>query len=110
MPTKAKKEATRVEKAQESAKKVFLANLGAYSRTYEEVKKRVEKLNNDSQKLFDNLAKDGEGVQSKVEGQYKTRTEKVEAQITKLKAKVPYLGLESKLDDVSSKLDKLAKA
>lgn len=100
-----------IEKIQDSAKKLWLANLGAYSRSYDEVKKRVEKLNDDSQNLFDQLAKEGETVQNKGKDKYEESSEKLEAKVAKLKTRLTLTsGLESKLDEVNGKLDKIVKA
>jgi len=100
-----------IEKIQGAAKKLWLASLGAYSRSYNEVKSRVEKLNDDSQKLFTQLAKEGETVQGKGKGKYEAGTEKFEAKVSQLKTRLTYQsGLESKLDEVNGKLDKLATA
>ena len=108
---KAKKASNSIEKLQDSAKKLWLANLGAYSRSYDEVKKRVEKLNDDSQSLFNQLAKEGESVQGNAKDKYKEGTDKVETQFNKLKSRLTLTtGLEQKLDEVNGKLDKLAKA
>lgn len=101
------------EKVESTAKKTFLAGLGVYSRTADEAKSRFEKLSTDSEKLFGDLAKDGEGVQTDLEKRVSDVKGKVEAKYEEVKGKlleVPYFSISSKLDEVSSKLDKLAKA
>jgi DNA anti-recombination protein RmuC len=109
---KAKKtEATQIEKIQDSAKKLWLANLGAYARSFDEVKKRFEKLNDDSQKLFEDLTKEGTSVQKDVKKKYEEGTDKLETRLEELKDKLnvsPLASLENKLDEVSAKLEKTA--
>jgi hypothetical protein len=48
--------------AEEMARKVWLAGLGAYGKGYEEVKGRFESLSTDSNKLFDELVVKGENI------------------------------------------------
>jgi polyhydroxyalkanoate synthesis regulator phasin len=80
--------------AEEIARKVWLAGLGAYGKGYEEVKGRFEALSTDSNKLFDELVVKGEKLEAEGKG-------KVEEVKTKVAAKTE---IESRIETVSSKL------
>lgn len=100
-----------MEKLQESAKKVWLASLGAYGRSFDEVKKQIEQLNKDSQKLFDDLAERGETVQSDAEDKFSDSREKLEAKFEDFKENLtPLSDFKGKIDEVSAKLDKVVKS
>lgn len=80
--------------AEEMARKVWLAGLGAYGKGYEEVKGRFESLSTDSNKLFDELVVKGE----KLEAEGKDKVAEVK---TKVAAKTE---IESRIETVRSKL------
>ena len=50
--------------AEEMARKIWLAGLGAYGKGYEEVKGRIESLSTESNKLFDELVVKGEKLEA----------------------------------------------
>jgi polyhydroxyalkanoate synthesis regulator phasin len=80
--------------AEEIARKVWLAGLGAYGKGYEEVKGRFEALSTDSNKLFDELVVKGEKLEAEGKG-------KVNEVKTKVAEKTE---IESRIETVSSKL------
>ena len=80
--------------AEEMARKVWLAGLGAYGKGYEEVKGRFEALSTDSNKLFDELVVKGE----KLEAEGKDKVKEVK---TKVAAKTE---IEARIETVSNKL------
>jgi polyhydroxyalkanoate synthesis regulator phasin len=80
--------------AEEMARKVWLAGLGAYGKGYEEVKGRFEALSTDSNKLFDELVVKGE----KLEAEGKDKVKEVK---TKVAAKTE---IEARIETVSTKL------
>ncbi len=64
------------EKAEALAKNIWLAGLGAYSKAYEEmsdryddVQERVEEINDEGQKVFADLVRRGQDIQTDIEGQ-----------------------------------------
>ncbi|TNE39462.1 MAG: hypothetical protein EP347_04750 [Alphaproteobacteria bacterium] len=65
-------------KPAEFARKVWLAGVGAYGKAFEDAQERFEKLNLESNELFDNLVKKGE----KIETETQKRLEKVQAEAT----------------------------
>ena len=64
--------------AEDMARKVWLAGIGAYGKGYEEVKGRFEALSTDSNKLFDELVVKGE----KLETEGKSKFAEVQAKIS----------------------------
>lgn len=108
----------RAASAEEMARKVWLAGLGAYGKGYEEVKGRFEALSTDSNKLFAELVAKGEKIEtegkSKVE-EVKTKVaanSEIETRIETIRAK---LGMnnsdaDQKIEELNAKIDALTDA
>ncbi|MFT7374263.1 MAG: polyhydroxyalkanoate synthesis regulator phasin [Oleiphilaceae bacterium] len=106
--------------AEEMARKIWLAGLGAYGKGYEEVKGRFESLSTDSNKLFDELVVKGEKLE--VEGKDLVKQVKVdvlaktelESRIETVRSKLGFSKAadnnETKIEDLSSKIDALTAA
>ncbi|MFT5838882.1 MAG: polyhydroxyalkanoate synthesis regulator phasin [Flavobacteriales bacterium] len=84
----------KVSTAEEMARKVWLAGIGAYGKGYEDVKGRFEALSTDSNKLFDELVVKGEKLET--EGM-----DKVKEVQTKVSAKAE---IDSRIETVRTKL------
>ncbi|WP_299083976.1 phasin family protein [uncultured Paraglaciecola sp.] len=104
--------------AEEMARKVWLAGLGAYGKGYEEVKGRFESLSTDSNKLFEELVVKGEKLETEGKGKVKEVQTKVAAK-TEIDARIETvrtkLGLNStdadkKIEELSDKIDALTAA
>lgn len=96
------------------AKKIWLAGLGAYGHSLDQVQSQYEKFNEDSHKFFDDLVAKGEAVQngatSKVKGKVKDGNQKLEARIDELRERLSLThNLDKRLADVNAKLDKLSR-
>lgn len=108
----------RAASAEDMARKVWLAGLGAYGKGYEEVKGRFETLSTDSNKLFDELVAKG----AKLEAEGKGKIEEVKTKVadkTEIDARIETvrtkLGLnnsdsEQKIEELSAKIDALTDA
>jgi polyhydroxyalkanoate synthesis regulator phasin len=104
--------------AEEMARKVWLAGLGAYGKGYEEVKGRFEALSTDSNKLFDELVVKGEKLEA--EGKYKVKEVKtkvaakteIEARIETVSTKLGFNNTNSddKIEELNAKIDALTDA
>jgi polyhydroxyalkanoate synthesis regulator phasin len=106
--------------AEEMARKIWLAGLGAYGKGYEEVKGRFESLSTDSNKLFDDLVVKGEKLE--VEGKDKVKQVKddvlakteLESRIETVRSKLGFFKAadnnDTKIEDLSSKIDALTAA
>jgi polyhydroxyalkanoate synthesis regulator phasin len=104
--------------AEDMARKVWLAGLGAYGKGYEEVKGRIESLSTDSNKLFNELVVKGE----KLEAEGKDKVEEVKTKVvekTEIEARIETvrskLGLnntdnDQKIEELSAKIDALTDA
>ena len=84
----------KAETAEELARKVWLAGLGAYGKGYEKISGRFEALSMDSNKLFDKLVVKGEKLETEGKGQVKKVTTKVAARAE----------IESRIETVRTKL------
>jgi polyhydroxyalkanoate synthesis regulator phasin len=104
--------------AEEMARKIWLAGLGAYGKGYEEVKGRIESLSTESNKLFDDLVVKGEKLET--EGKDKVKQVKddvlakteVEARIETVRSKLGFgkTDEEVKLEELSAKIEELTAA
>ena len=109
---------TQAANAEEMARKVWLAGLGAYTKAYGETKGRIETLSTDSNKLFTDLVAQGEKLEtegkakfSEVKTNVAAKTE-IEARIETVRTK---LGLKSsdaelKIEELNAKVDALTDA
>ena len=104
--------------AEDMARKVWLAGLGAYGKGYEEVKGRFEALSTDSNKLFDELVIKGEKLETEGKGKVAEVKTKVAAKTeieTRIETVRTKLGLnntdaDKKIEELSDKIDALTAA
>ena len=104
--------------AEDMARKVWLAGLGAYGKGYEEVKGRFEALSTDSNKLFDELVVKGEKLETEGKGKVAEVKTKVAAKTeieTRIETVRTKLGLnntdaDKKIEALSDKIDVLTAA
>jgi polyhydroxyalkanoate synthesis regulator phasin len=104
--------------AEEMARKVWLAGLGAYGKGYEEVKGRFEALSTDSNKLFDELVVKGEKLETEGKGKVQEVKTKVAAKTeieTRIETVRTKLGLnntdsDDKIEELNAKIDALTAA
>lgn len=104
--------------AEDMARKVWLAGIGAYGKGYEEVKGRFEALSTDSNKLFDELVVKGEKLETEGKDKVKEVQTKVAAQTeieTRIETVRNKLGLnntdsDKKIEELSDKIDALTAA
>jgi polyhydroxyalkanoate synthesis regulator phasin len=107
----------KVNVAEDFARKIWLAGLGAYGKGYDEAKGRFEELNTDAAKVFDELVGKGEKLEAEAKKTFQQKTEelkgKADLNISERVAEVRQkLGLnatdnEDKIDELSAKIDAL---
>ena len=102
---------TKVGDAEEFARKIWLAGLGAYGKSIDEVQGRYEKLNTEANKVFDELVTKGEKLEGDAKGKLKEKTN-IDARVAEVRSK---LGLDKqsndeKIAELSSKIDALTAA
>jgi polyhydroxyalkanoate synthesis regulator phasin len=104
--------------AEEIARKVWLAGLGAYGKGYEEVLGRFEVLSVNSNKLFDELVVKGEKLETEGKSKVKDVQTKVAVKTeieTRIETVRTKLGMnstdrEQKIEDLNTKIDALTAA
>ena len=104
--------------AEDIARKVWLAGLGAYGKGYEEIKGRIDVLSTDSNKLFDELV--AKGQQLETEGKSKIEDVKndvvakteIESRIETVRNKLGLNNVDNdeKIEELSAKIDALTDA
>ncbi|GAA0352013.1 hypothetical protein GCM10009092_15520 [Bowmanella denitrificans] len=102
---------SKVNEAEDFARKIWLAGLGAYGKSLDEVQGRYEKLNAEASKVFDDLVEKGTKIESETKDKIKEKTN-VEARVAEVRKK---LGLdkpdmEQKVEELSAKIDALTAA
>ncbi len=101
--TKSERANDTFETAEEVARKIWLAGLGAYGKGFEEIQSQYEKLNNETSHLFEDLVSKGEKLEAdtkkklKANGSVGKRVEDVRKT----------LGLDT--SDIDAKIDRLTK-
>lgn len=102
---------SKVSEAEEFARKIWLAGLGAYGKSFDEAQGRVEKLSAEASKLFDDLVTKGEALETEAKDKFKAKAN-VEERVAEVRKK---LGLdkdssEEKVEELSAKIDALTEA
>ena len=100
-----------VNNAEELARKIWLAGLGAYGKSYDGAKGQVESLSSTATKLFDELVEKGEVLEGQAKGKIKENTN-IESRVAEVRSK---LGLdkqsnEEQIAELSAKIDALTTA
>lgn len=98
--------------AEEFARKIWLAGLGAYGKSIDEAQGRYEQLSTETQKMFEELVVKGEALEEDAKGKFKQTTSEVEERVADVRKK---LGLDAdnsdqKIEELSTKIDALTEA
>lgn len=108
--TKLKSIKDKVNVAEEFYRKIWLAGLGAYGKSYDEVTDRIENLNTESSKAFESLVGKGEKLEAKGKKIIKDKTDfNITNRVSEIREK---LGMNNnstndKIDELSAKIDAL---
>ena len=97
----------KINEAEDMARKIWLAGLGAYGKSVEE-----EKLSEEANKMFDELVTKGESLEEDAKTKVKSTTNDVENRVADVRKK---LGLDSepadqRIEELSAKIDALTEA
>lgn len=102
----------KVTQAEDVARKIWLAGLGAYAKSYDEVQEKAGEISKETSKIFEDLVKKGETVEAEAKGKFKEKADelKINERVEEVREK---LGLNDKsnsekIDELSAKIDKLA--
>ncbi len=108
------------DKAEALAKNIWLAGLGAYSRTFNEVSGRVDELqerydsiNAEGQKIFEQLVKRGVSMQADVEQAVREGKDTIEERVEEFKQRfggglTNYVDIPGRLRDAAEKIEQLS--
>ncbi len=106
----------KVNQAEELARKIWLAGIGAYGKGFDEVQGQYEKLNTETTKLFNDLVDKGEVLEGEAKEKFQSEKDglksNVEARVADVRSK---LGLDKndsdkKIEELSAKIDALTEA
>ncbi|GAA0858159.1 phasin family protein [Aliiglaciecola litoralis] len=101
----------KVSEAEEFARKIWLAGLGAYGKSFDEAQGQYDKLTAEAGKVFEDLVEKGESLETEAKAKIKSKTN-VEERVAEVRKK---LGLdkassEDKVEELSAKIDALTDA
>jgi len=101
----------KVNEAEDFARKIWLAGLGAYGKGFDEAQGRYEKISADATKVFDELVEKGEKLETETKTKFKEKTN-LDERVAEVRQK---LGLDSndtdaKVEELSAKIDALTEA
>jgi polyhydroxyalkanoate synthesis regulator phasin len=99
---------SKVNNAEEFARKIWLAGLGAYGKSIDEVQSNYEKMNTEATKVFEDLGVKGDALESEAKDKFKEKAN-IEERVADVRKK---LGLdkqsdEDKIAELSAKIDAL---
>lgn len=102
---------SKVGDAEEFARKIWLAGLGAYGKSFDEVQGQYEKLNVEASKVFEELVSKGAELETDAKGKFKEKAN-IEERVAEVRQK---LGLDKqsadeKIAELSAKIDALTDA
>lgn len=109
------------DKAEALAKNIWLAGLGAYSRAYEEMSERyddiqdkAEEINEEGQKIFGDLVKRGQDIQSDIEGQVNKGRETLEDRVEEFRTRFggglsSFVDIPERLREAAEKVEEIGK-
>lgn len=102
--------------AEEFARKIWLAGIGAYGKAFDEAQGQYDKLNTEASKVFKDFVAKGEKLEGEAKEKFSTEktavTTKVEERVAEVREK---LGLNKtdvdvRIEEMSAKIDALADA
>ena len=101
----------KVNEAEEFARKIWLAGLGAYGKSFDEAQGRYEKISVEASKMFEELVVKGSKIETEAKDKFQVK-DKVETRVAEVRKK---LGLDSvsadeKVEELSAKIDALTDA
>lgn len=111
--TNLEKVSNTIDTAEEVARKIWLAGLGAYGKSFEEVQSQYEKLNGETTRLFEELVSKGAKLEAKTKVKLKESTavnQRVEEVRKKLGLDSTNTKTDTKIDELSQKVDALTQA
>lgn len=101
----------KVTEAEDFARKIWLAGLGAYGKSFDEAQGQYEKLTTEAGKVFEDLVEKGESLETEAKAKIKSKTN-VEERVAEVRKKLGLdkTGSEDKVDELSAKIDALTDA
>lgn len=97
-----------IETVEQVARKIWLAGLGAYGKGFEEIQHQYDKLNDRTNRYFEELVVKGEKLESDTKKKLKKQTD-VKKRVDEVRKKLNLEDndIDSKINELSSKVDEL---
>ncbi|WP_299074013.1 phasin family protein [uncultured Paraglaciecola sp.] len=101
----------KVTEAEEFARNIWLAGLGAYGKSFDEAQGRYEKMSAEATKLFEELVVKGSKIESEAKDKFQVK-DKVETRVAEVRQKLGLdkVSADQKVEELSAKIDALTDA
>jgi len=101
----------KVNEAEEFARKIWLAGLGAYGKSFDEAQGRFEKISVDASKMFDELVIKGSKIETEAKDKFQVK-DKVETRVAEVRKKLGLdkVSADDRVEELSAKIDALTDA
>ncbi len=110
--TKSERTNNNFQTAEEAARKIWLAGLGAYGKSYEEIQSQYEKLNGETSHFFEELVSKGEKLEADTKKKLKENTSVAKKSMDDVRKTLGFdnSDIDAKIDNLSKKVDALTAA
>jgi polyhydroxyalkanoate synthesis regulator phasin len=101
----------KVNEAEEFARKIWLAGLGAYGKSFDEAQGRYEKISAEAGKMFDDLVVKGSKIETEAKDKFQVK-DKVESRVAEVRKKLGLdkVSADQKVEELTAKIDALTDA
>jgi polyhydroxyalkanoate synthesis regulator phasin len=101
----------KVNEAEEFARKIWLAGLGAYGKSFDEAQGQYEKISVEASKMFDELVVKGSKIETEAKDKFQVK-DKVETRVAEVRKKLglDHVSADQKVEELSAKIDALTDA
>ncbi|MBL4631828.1 MAG: hypothetical protein JKY14_11950 [Paraglaciecola sp.] len=101
----------KVNEAEEFGRKIWLAGLGAYGKSFDEAQGRYEKISVEASKMFEELVVKGSKLETEAKDKFQVK-DKVEARVADVRRKLGLdkVSADQKIEALSAKIEALTDA
>ena len=102
---------SKVNEAEEFGRKIWLAGLGAYGKSFDEAQGRYEKISVEASKMFDELVIKGSKLETDAKDKFQVK-DKVESRVADVRKKLGLdkVSADQKIEELSAKIEALTDA
>jgi polyhydroxyalkanoate synthesis regulator phasin len=101
----------KVTEAEEFARKIWLAGLGAYGKSFDEAQGQYEKISAEAAKVFEELVAKGSSLETEAKDKFQVKAN-VESRVAEVRSKLGLdkVSADTRVEELSAKIDALTDA